>query len=122
MQDVATALACRLPAPESIAHQRHAVFRKAEGRQAALQACSRPRVSVRWSDRVSVACQASEAAANDPAQLAPLASAGFVSAELQRQATDDMQARARQEMMQLVELLPADMQNKLRSHPDFLQV
>ena len=124
MQDVAAAFSYRLPPPDFIINQRYAVLRKSEGRQAPGQACSWPAKSFR---RVTNACQARETAAVDPCSPAVLLSDSDAPtdvriAQQQQQFSDEMQSRAREELMQLLQMLPADMQDKLCSHSDFLQV
>ena len=129
MQDVSLGLLCRLPPPDILIAPRHAASRRPALRQAPVQSIGSAGYgrTVRRSDRIATSCQSSEPA--EPVHGRPVPNAsGSDSTSSNPQAASRQTIAAQpqsadtEELMKLVAMLPLDMQQKLRSHPDFLQV
>ena len=124
MQHVDIGLLCRLPPPDLPFGPRHAACRIAALRQAPAQPSGLAGFGRRdrRSDRVAIGCQSSEPLAPAHGRPHPPAGGSLPTAADQQTSSEQVDAADWEELMKLVALLPPDMQHKLRSHPDFMQV
>ena len=124
MQDLGIGLPCGLPPPDFLFAPRNAACRVSALRHAPAQPSGVYGFGKigRRSDRLATGCQPSEPAAPSRGRQYPPADGSTLDAADQQTAAEQVDLADSEELMKLVALLPADMQHKLRSHPDFVQV